>query len=160
MARKVERAVGTGLAGARAVARTAALATGAAEVIGRRVAMGALAPATLEAGAEALRMVPEKAAALSAGAAAGAMAGGRIFVHAFGLAMAEMGHAGRAAASVAAARTPMAAAMAQAGYMMGLFGRMTDAAVALSGQALRANMAAMAPAARAVAGNARRLRRG
>ncbi len=159
MARKVERAVGTGLAGARAVARTAALATGAAEVIGRRVAMGALAPATLEAGAEALRMVPEKAAALSAGAAAGAMAGGRIFVHAFGLAMAEMGHAGRAAASVAAARTPMAA-MAQAGYMMGLFGRMTDAAVALSGQALRANMAAMAPAARAVAGNARRLRRG
>lgn len=158
MADKATHVVGSGLTVGKALARTAALGRGSAEVIGRRVALGALAPATPEAGAEAARLVPEKAAALSAGALAGAGAGAEIALRAWTVTLAELDHAGRAAAALARARTPMAAGLAQANYAIGLWGRMAAAALMISGQTMRAGMVVMAPAQRVVLANARRLR--
>lgn len=143
----------------RALVRAAVLTKGTAEVIGYRLVMGVLAPASPATGAEAGRLLAEKALVVSAGALVAGRAGGHFGLYAASLAVDELLHAGRAAAVIAAVATPIEAAVVQANYTLGFSMRMLAATVALADLTLEVGTSAMLPAQRAVLGNARRLRR-
>lgn len=104
-------------------------------------------------------MGSEKVEALSASAAATAQTfaevGGRIGAGA----ITEMGLASRAAAEVAAAKTPAAAAQAQYGYALGWWSRALSQAMTLNTEMLKVQTEAMRPIHKAAVANAKRLKR-
>lgn len=101
----------------------------------------------------------EKVEALSASAAATARTFGEIGGRIGAGAVTEMGLASRAAAEMAAAKTPAAAAQAQFGYAMGWWGRALSQALTFNTEMLKVQTEAMRPIHKAAVANAKRLRK-
>ncbi|MBU1346731.1 MAG: phasin [Alphaproteobacteria bacterium] len=109
--------------------------------------------------AEMSLMSTEKVEAISASAAAVAGTLGDLAARASKSAMAEVGHAQRAAAAMTSAATPQGAATAQFNYAMGWWGRAAGQMLTLNTQLLKAQADALKPIHSAAMANAKRLKR-
>lgn len=104
-------------------------------------------------------MGAEKVEALSASAAAVAQTFGQIGGRLGSGLVTEIGLASRAAADVAAAKTPTAAAEAQYGYAMGWWSRALSQAMTFNTEMLKVQTEALRPIHKAAVANARRLKK-
>ncbi|HEY1223794.1 MAG TPA: phasin [Brevundimonas sp.] len=104
-------------------------------------------------------MGSEKVEALSESAAAVVQTFGEIGGRLGSGLVAEAGLASRAAAEVAAAKTPTAAAQAQYGYAMGWWGRALSQALTFNTEMLKVQTEALRPIHKAAVANAKRLKK-
>ena len=133
----------------------------AGEVVAARLnimAAGMVDPSKVDLKEMAL-MGSEKVEALSASAAAVAQTFGQIGGRLGSGAVTEMGLASRAAAEMAAAKSPVAAAQAQYGYALGWWGRALSQALTFNTEMLKVQTEAMRPIHKAAVANAKRLKR-
>lgn len=104
-------------------------------------------------------MGSEKVEALSESAVAATRTFGEIGGRLGSMVVTEMGLASRAAADVAAAKSPVAAAQAQYGYALGWWGRALSQALTFNTEMLKVQTEAMRPIHKAAVANAKRLRK-
>lgn len=104
-------------------------------------------------------MGSEKVEALSESAVAATRTFGEIGGRLGSMVVTEMGLASRAAADVAAAKSPVAAAQAQYGYALGWWGRALSQALTFNTEMLKVQTEAMRPIHEAAVANAKRLRK-
>jgi Phasin protein len=141
--------------------KTGELAIAAAQVIAKRMTLGAAAiidPLNADRG-EFARIIPEKTTAFAQAGFSWLQRSGKIAERMASFAASEMATASEAAVAMARCRTPGAIIAVQSRFATAWFARALSQSVALGSLALRTQGASIIPLHRAATANARRLSR-
>lgn len=148
-------------AGRKSVRKTGELSMAAAQVVTRRMALGATAmidPLNAD-HVEFARIIPEKITALSDAGMSWLLWSGKAAGQLSAIAANEMAIAAETTVAIASCRTPAGALAAQINFATAWLSRALSHSIALGAMTLQSQEAAMAPVHRTVTANVRRLSR-